>query len=430
MGQSLPLGLLLGVGLVLLCSCCQLTAWLCPGAKDTMTVGYRIGRCKISSSSSTEQRPSAAGGSDHSNIRFSLWSPVAPAPRRHLHFSYLRKQGAAWALIALLWPPIFRSRAVREVRADEESGRRKARGLVIFAAGFQAFPWVASELCEGLAQRGYIVAAPDFCADENIHARLRAVEAVLDCVLSDSGNRLDAGDGRVVCVGHSRGGCQAALLAMADRRVCAAVMLSCGSGETETLLRAHLDSEQQPQLGDEAHTHRQTSRGGGAGGDDDVSPPFFLVAAADDEPQALTDSWVEFLGRTAPDSRRFIARVAGPAGHNWCTSLAPRLSFALPRCLSWALAALSRSCIPALTLLYPDGVTAARARELSGLAAAVVGDFVDAAVAPPPQQAARDTTVGDGVSSVAPATPLQWEAFEEMATELEAERVWSLSHVR
>ena len=148
MGQSLPLGLLLGVGLVLLCSCCQLTAWLCPGAKDTMTVGYRIGRCQISSSSSTEQRPSAAGGSDHSNIRFSLWSPVAPAPRRHLHFSYLRKQGAAWALIALLWPPIFRSRAVREVRADEERGRRKARGLVIFAAGFQAFPWVASELCE------------------------------------------------------------------------------------------------------------------------------------------------------------------------------------------------------------------------------------------------------------------------------------------
>ena len=254
------------------------------------------------------------------------------------YFSYLQAQGAArpappWvlpgragriiaALALTIAPHLFRSSTA--VGSTSTAHWRRAStpprgtgtgGLVIFVQGFEAFSFIAAELCEALAMRGYAVAAIDLSEHEAVETRLSAATALLDHVLAEHAEHLDPT--RVAVIGHSRGGSQGAHLALSDGRVRGAGLLHSNAGD----LRALMQSDPLP-------PRTAAARAGGA------RPPALLAVHASDDTAVHPDNhaaWVDLFDEHAPpDARRYHAVVRGPCGHDGVTSLLTQLSFAMP----------------------------------------------------------------------------------------------------
>lgn len=306
-----------GVLIVALQLAARLGSRLTPG--DPASCGYTTGDCQ-------------AGGGDR--LAYSLWFPSKPRPALP-YFSYLQSTGARpappWvlggragriiaALALTLAPYLFRSTAVGSTstahwrRSTTQSrGAASTGGLVIFVQGFEAFSFIAAELCEALATRGYAVAAIDLSKHEAVESRLSAVTALLEHVLREHAQHLDPR--RVAVVGHSRGGSQGVHLALSDERVRGAVLLHSNAGD----LRALMQSRPLPPLAGRAGT-----------------PPAALLAVhASDDTAVRVDNHAAWVGlfdeHASPDARRYHAIVRGPCGHDGCTSLLSLLSFAMPR---------------------------------------------------------------------------------------------------
>lgn len=363
-------------------------------AADPATVGYATGSCQ--------------------GLAFSLWFPIKPRPALP-YFSYLQGQAghpvppwilpgragrAIAALVLALAPHTFRSCAVgstsvahwrrrrrhcRHSAASSEVDRQAnvgSGGLVIMVQGFGASTFIAAELCEALASRGFAVAAIDLSRNEGVEARLAAVTALLGHILTQHSEHLDPGS--VVVMGHSRGGSQAAHLALSDPRVRGAVLLHSNSGDMRVLMRARPLPSAQPA----ASAHEAA---------------LLVVHATDDiavRPEHHS-AWVKLLHECTQGSDTWVrhALVDSPCGHNGCTSLLTMMSFAMPRWIVRALSHLSRR-ISALQVLYPLGVTEPRARQLVAITSEYVCDFVEAVLKPNEGDLRR---CGEGDSSEAQA---------------------------
>ena len=362
-------------------------------AADPATVGYATGTCK--------------------GLAFSLWFPIQPRPALP-YFSYLQGQAgrplppwipqgrtghALAGLVLALAPRIFRSCAVgstsavdwrrRHTAASGDVGRQASvgsGGLVIMVQGFGAWTFIAAELCEALASRGFAVAAIDLARNEGVEARLAAVTALLDHILTEHSERFDPG--KVVVVGHSRGGSQAAHLALSDPRVRGAVLLHSNSGDMQVLMRARPLPSQQ--AASSAH-----------------ATALLVVHATDDSAVRPEHhrAWVELLRERTQGSGIWVrhALVDAPCGHNGCTSLLTMMSFAMPHWIVRVLSHLSRR-ISALQVLYPLGVTEPRARQLVAITSEYICDFVEAVLTPDDEGDLRRRGEGDSSEAQACAT--------------------------
>jgi dienelactone hydrolase len=394
---------------------------LTPG--EPATVGYATSSCAV----------------DGGRVAFSLWFPTAPRPALP-YFSYLQSQAARpappWvlpgpagrvlaALTLTLAPHLFRSTAVsttstahwrRSSAADEAApqaggDRVGSGGLVILVQGFEAFSFIAAELCEALAARGNAVAAIDLSQHEAVEARLGAVRALLAHVLETHRQHLDPE--RVAVVGHSRGGSQCAHLALSDARVRGAVLLHSNAGDMTRLLETH-PLERQPKL---------------------PPPPLLIVHATDDtavRPDNHT-AWVDLLDEHAPaEAQRWHALVPAPCGHDGCTSLLTMLSFAMPRWIFATLSRLSQRRITALRTVCPPGVTEPRATQLVALTAGYVCEFVEAVLSPAlssgsqADRAAGDRQQQQQQQQQPSATEISMADFDATAVSLHRAGLWRL----
>ena len=407
-----------GVLAVVLQIVARVSPYMAPG--HPTTVGYATSSCQ--------------------GLAFSLWFPTQPRPALP-YFSYLQAQSARpappWvvpgrvgrilaALTLALGPYIFRSTKVgstslahwrRHRKSCSRSGNQLDRhvsvgagGLVIMIQGFEAFTFIAAELCEALASRGFAVAAIDLAQHEAVEARLAAVTALLDHILSEHSEHVDPD--RVVVVGHSRGGSQAAHLALSDPRVRGAVLLHSNVGDMQTLMRA-----QPVPSGSRA-------------------PTALLVVHALDDRAVRADNhiaWANLLDEhtQSSDIWRWHALVDAPCGHDGCTSLHTMLSFAMPRWIFETLSCLSNR-ISALRTLCPVGVTEPRARQLVTITSRYVCDFAEAVLTSKETRQLRARA--QGLASPAPARSgddsgagmHSMELFEDAALWLHEAGFWRL----
>lgn len=399
-------------------------------ACDPATVGYTTSSCHV-------------GGC--ARLAYSLWFPIEPRPALP-YFSYLQAQASQpepappWilagragrfvaALALALAPHIFRSIEVGSTSVAHWSIQHTTRsrnsnqhaiggsgGLVIMVQGFEAFTFIAADLCEALATRGFAVAAIDLSQHEAVEARLVAVTALLEHVLAEYSAHLDPD--RVVVVGHSRGGSQGAYLALSDARIQGAVLLHSNAGDMQTLMGAQ-PLRTHPTAVHPQHIGRR-------------SAALLVVHATDDTAVRAEnhDAWVTLLDEYRQDVGDNVsswhAVVDAPCGHDGCTSLLTMLSFALPR---WVFATLSHlsSRIPALRTLCVPGVTELRAKQLVATTSNYVCDFVEATLA---QRNRRGSDVlGDAAGRVQTRRLDCMQLFDGTATWLHTAGYWRLRGV-
>lgn len=346
-------------------------------------------------------------------VQYTLWYPVSPRTPLD-NFSYLNGNSVgnlAAAAIRASAPDAYRTGAIGSTDLGDWQGDTASGGrlpaLVVFAHGLDAFPYIASELCERLVQTGrYIVAAPTLSTDEDLGARLAAVSATIDnCMAMHGGHRLDPAN--IAMVGHSRGGCAAAVLALTDRRVCCAVCLSSNAGDTRSLL---------PRAPRAATTER-TER--------DKPPALLTIHAADGRGETIMPAeWAELLAEVAPHTTAHMhALVVRPAPHDWCTSLYTELSFKMPPWLQSVLRGLS-SHVAVLQEIFPDGLVQSRAQELVGLAVETTTEFIDGAME---AAAGAEPTRDNGVSKLHAKVEGWLGRFEAEAERRQRLGLWRLT---